>query len=60
MALSRDEFHNTLKALVQEYEKGEIPQEDLRLFIEEEAIELVESLNSRDVARPEYSHGGDR
>jgi NTP pyrophosphatase (non-canonical NTP hydrolase) len=60
MALDQESFNQVLKALIQEFEKGEFSEEDLRIAIQEEAFELVESLNSRDVARPEYSHGGDR
>lgn len=60
MALDQDSFDQVLKALIHEYNKGEYSEVELRIAIQEEAYELVESLNSRDVAAPEYRHGGDR
>jgi hypothetical protein len=60
MATDKDEFNEILHKLLEEYDRANLKRWELKVSIIEEALELVDSMNSRDVAAPEYRHGGDR
>jgi hypothetical protein len=60
MAIEEDEFSDVLDMLLEEYDKANLRRWELKISIIDEALELVESMNSREVADPEYSYGGDR
>jgi len=51
MALSIDEFQETIHALVFAFQDGDLKAQELEDAILEESLELVDSQNSRDVAR---------
>jgi len=60
MALSINEFEETLHALIFAFQDDELETQELEDAIMEESLELVDSINSRDVAVPEYRYGGDQ
>jgi len=60
MGYDQDSFYDAIDSLVAQYDKENFEKSDLKAAILDEAIELVQSLNSREVAAPEYKWGGDR